>query len=355
MTNYVMQIMWHINNECNFTCRHCYNNEQKKHPVDRLDFQQSVIKRIADLQSHYRIIRVGLLGGEPFIDPNIIRVIELLHSQGIKRIDISTNGSLITPDLARRLKEVNVGMVQVSLEGPTAVINDVVRGNGSFDKALKGLRLLREAGIDTGIMTTVSQFNLPYIEKMVELATKEGNKIIAFNRMLPIGRGETEGLHCLTSNDLYLMMALIHQLSREYHGKLDISSDDPLLYIPTDQDSFTENNYGGCGAGIGSIAINHDGSVFPCRRLPINIGNLANDSLIGIINSSRLDCFYNRKFLRGECGVCDYRQICGGCRAAAYAFTGDYLNEDPQCWKISKKGGLQNGSAEQRASRLQVK
>lgn len=340
MTDYVMQIMWHINNECNFSCCHCYNDKQKKHPVDRLDFQQFVIKRIADLQNHYQIIRVGLLGGEPLMDPNVIQLIELLHCQGIKRIDISTNGSLVNADIAKRLKEVNVGMVQVSLEGPTAVINDAVRGTGSFNKALKGLRLLRNAGIDTGIMATVSRFNLPYIEEMVDMALSEGVKIIAFNRMLPIGNGETKGLKCLTSDNLRLMMFLIHQLSEKYRGRLDISSDDPLIYIPIGGNVFTDNNYGGCGAGIGSLAINYDGSVYPCRRLPINIGNLANNSLIDIINSSRLDCLYDRGTLKGECGICDYRQICGGCRAAAYAFSGDYLNEDPQCWKISEKGGL---------------
>ena len=135
------------------------------------------------------------------------------------------------------------------------------------------------------------------------------------------------------------MISLIHLLD-EKCPQIDVSSDDPLLYVPMDGKSFTQNHFGGCGAGIGNLAICYDGTVFPCRRLPIGLGNVKDVSLIDIISSRILDCFYDRKeFFKGKCGVCEYRDICGGCRAAAYAFTNDYLNPDPQCWMVPEEGG----------------
>ena len=329
----VMQIMWHINNECNFRCLHCYEEQYTPIPIDRWDFQKGVIDRIIELQTAREIIRVGLLGGEPLFDPNIVKIVEALYSRGIKRVDISTNGALADRKLAKELKESNITMIQVSLEGPIAEINDKVRGRGSFDKAVQGLRLFNEFGISTGIMMTVTKLNLQFIEEMVIFALNEGVSIVSFNRMLPIGRGKRNKLPVLDADETKHMITLIHSLDERNHG-IDVSSDDPLLYVPMNGKSYTVNKYGGCGAGIGNLAICHDGTVFPCRRLPVKIGNIINKSLIDIINSSSLDCFYNREnSLKGKCRICDYRQICGGCRASAFAFTGDYMQSDPQCWQ----------------------
>lgn len=341
MGKYVIQIMWHLNNECNFKCRHCYIQEQKTTPVDRWPFQQKVIKSILELAEQYDIIRVGLLGGEPLLDPNIVKVISGLRQAGIGRVDISTNGSLVTEKLAKEMCDAGVKMVQVSLEGPTAELNDIVRGLNSFKSAVTGLKKLQKAGIETGIMTTVSKLNLNHIEAMVDFAHEHGARIVAFNRMLPIGQGGGRFLQSLSAQEVKAMISKVHELDKKYNS-MDVSSDDPLLYVPMNNVSFTDNSFGGCGAGIGNLAICHDGTVFPCRRLPIEVGNISNSSLIDIINSDKLDCFYNRgQSLKGACGLCEHKFICGGCRAAAYAFSGDLSAEDPQCWKIAEIAGGQ--------------
>jgi len=329
----IMQIMWHLNNECNFQCLHCYEELFNPNPVDRWEFQLSVINRIVELQKFREIIRVGLLGGEPLLDPNIVKVVNALYDRGIKRVDISTNGSLADKEMVKALKKANVTMAQISLEGPVAEVNDKVRGRGSFDKAIKGLRLFNEFGISTGIMMTVTKFNLQFIEEMVVFGLKEGVSIVSFNRMLPLGRGKKRKLPVLDAEEVKQMITSIHSLDENNPG-IEVSSDDPLLYVPINGKSYTVNTYGGCGAGIGNLAICHDGTIFPCRRLPVEIGNSTNNSLIDIINSSALDCLYDREnSLKGKCRVCDHRQICGGCRASALAFTGDHLQSDPQCWQ----------------------
>ncbi|MBU4142741.1 SPASM domain-containing protein, partial [Patescibacteria group bacterium] len=249
-----------------------------------------------------------------------------------ERVDLGSNGTLIDESLAEELKAAGVKMVQISLEGPSPEINDFIRGRGSFQKAIMGLRWLKDCGVDTGIMVTVSKFNFAFIGEMIELAFREGVKLVTFNRLLPLGRAKKKALRCLDPSEIKQMISLVHFFDKKYQG-LDVSSDDPLLYVPLEGRRFTVNAFGGCGAGVGSLAICHDGTVFPCRRLPIKVGDIKNSSLANIINSSRLDCFFDREtHLKGKCAPCDYRQICGGCRAAAYAFTGDHLGSDPQCW-----------------------
>jgi len=331
---YVIQIMWHLNDECNLRCTHCYDEKKFKSltPIDRWSFQCNVIDRIVELGQYYNIIRVGLLGGEPLFDPNIFRIIAKLREKGIARIDISTNGILVTSSFACQLKNAGIQLIQVSLDGPNPKVNDVIRGNGNFSKALPGLRNLVAAGIETGIMTTVYHDNLHHMEEMVKLAAREKLKIISFNRFLPIGRGKKSKLQPLTDQELKQMITLVHQLDKQYLG-LDVSSDDPLLYVPVGSYAGSNNTCGGCGAGIGNLAICHDGTVFPCRRLPIAVGNIQKISLLDIINSQQMDCFYSRhSFLEGKCGACQHQSICGGCRAAAYAFTSNHLGSDPQCW-----------------------
>lgn len=165
------------------------------------------------------------------------------------------------------------------------------------------------------------------------MSEREGAKLVAFNRMLPIGNGKSGLLTPLDGNEMKQMMNLIHSLNDS--RDIEVTSDDPLLYVPIDGRQFSFNEVGGCGAGIGNLAICHDGEVFPCRRLPIFVGNTVNDSLIDIINSEKMDCFYDREsFLEGACVECESRQICGGCRAAAYAYTDNHLSQDPQCWKL---------------------
>jgi len=337
----VIQIMWHLNNECNLQCRHCYIQNQSHVPVDRLQFQLQIIDRIIELQTHYNLIRVGILGGEPLLDPNIFTLIKQLKKLGVERVDIGTNATLIDDDCADRMNQLGVKMVQVSLEGHTAAINDYVRGTGSFERSIRGLRNLRKCNIDVGIMTTVSRFNLQYIENIAMMAESEGAKLVAFNRMLPMGKGKSGELVPLDGLEMRQMMSCIHSLNASI--SIEVTSDDPLLYVPMNEQQYVPSSaFGGCGAGIGNLAICHDGAVFPCRRLPIAVGNATCDSLIDIINSEKMNCFYNRpSFLKGLCGECEFQQICGGCRASAYAWSGDHLGCDPQCWRTltAQKGG----------------
>lgn len=337
MAKYVMQIMWYINNECNLRCKHCYVEKFCATPIDRLEIQTLTIDRIAQLNTDYEIIRVGMLGGEPLLDPNIFRLISSLRGNGIDKIDVSTNGTRVTRDTATKLTDVGVNMVQVSLDGPNQQTNDAIRGSGSFKRALNGLRLLVKADIKTTIMMTISKSNLGSIIPMVEMAHYEGIALIVFNRLLPICHGKSNKLPILSSSELRQMFELVREL-RERYTDMDITSEDPLFHVSTNETAISGEYFGGCSAGIGNLAISYDGTVYPCRKLPIIIGNVRESSLLEIIESSELNCFYDRAiYLKGKCRTCLFVQSCGGCRAAALAITGDHLNSDPQCWLTSER------------------
>ena len=337
---------WHITERCNLRCIHCYQERYNNPSESSLAQLEKIADQIILTLGKWRKKgRIALTGGEPFLKKELFPLMEYLEqSKHIWRIGILTNGTLIDEKIADRLKTFQkLYYVQISLDGASQETNDFIRGKGSYEKAMNSLNVLREKGINTRLMFTVHKRNLQEVPSLIDLAIKEKISTLTIERFVPEGRGAE-------IKDWFLTKGETHRLFQYVSRRSDIEykKGTPLkilkyrtLWANIDPERAKTANTppeidlgGMCSVGMESLTILSDGTVLPCRRLPIPIGNLRNDSIFKIWYTSELLWrIRNKNNLKGKCNGCDLIPRCSGCRAIAYAVTGDYLAEDPQCWK----------------------
>ena len=224
-------------------------------------------------------------------------------------------------------------LVQISIEGKQPT-HDRIRGQGSYDQALRTIKKLKEHRIEVTINMTLSKYNYKEIKDVIQLALKEADRF-AFSRLILQGSAkEKMQQEMLTPKELKSVFRQVYRLKNKYH-QIDIPLRDPIwhefLHVkPKCADSMVH----GCSIGYSGLTVDVDGTIFPCRRLPIPIGNLFKDDLVDIWNHSPvLNQLRDRDLLKGSCQNCDQRWLCGGCRAVAFSIENDFLAEDPQCFK----------------------
>ncbi len=337
---------WHITEGCNLRCIHCYQelyNNRSDLSLDQLKKIENEI--ILALKKWKKKGRIALTGGEPFIKKDLFSLMDYLEqSKDIWKIGILTNGILVDEKISDRLKTFQkLHYVQISLDGASEETNDFIRGKGSYNKAVNSFRILDKKGINTRLMFTVHKRNLQEVPSLIDLAIKEKVDTLTIERFVPEGKGAE-------FKDLLLTKEQVHKLFQyvSHRADLEYQKGTPLkilkyrtLWANINPERAEATNVpleidlgGMCSIGIDSLTILPDGTVFPCRRLPIPIGNLKKDSIYKIwYTSNILWKIRNKNNLKGKCKGCDLIPRCSGCRAIAYSVTGDYLAEDPQCWK----------------------
>ena len=334
---------WHITERCNFSCSHCYQDPHKHSEELPLSDLIETAKKIQHaLATWQREGHIAITGGEPFLHPHMFDILEYLEGiDEVTRLSVLTNASLIDKTTIQRLLAISkLNFVQVSLEGATPETNDGIRRKGAFNLTIKAIRNLQEAGIPVRVMATIQRDNAHEAVDILRLCQREGVSKLSFERMVPTGAGAKCG------NDRILSPAELSHLMQELLDNENSNSSLLLkartlwaLLDPEGKSLNGENNPIGamCSAGTDGLCIMPDGNVLPCRRLPIVIGNLKTDSIFEIwYKSPVLWELRKRTEFKGKCGSCELIPRCSGCRAIAYAVTGDYLAEDPQCWKINE-------------------
>jgi AdoMet-dependent heme synthase len=335
-------VQLHITEQCNLRCKHCY--QQGCRPDDMsLSEITSIIDEISDMLTDWKDTHhidftssFNVTGGEPFLRRDFFNVLEELKNKGFDTFILS-NGTLIDRDKADALAKLAVKGVQVSIEGPEN-IHDAIRGQGSFSSSVKGIRNLLEAGIPVTLNTTLSDVNAPSFMDVIDLASSLGVQRVGFSRLVPTGRGG-DMLSTMLSQEV---LKDLYKTIFSFDAKgLQIVTGDPVasqLNNPDVHDGETPFPSGGCAAGISGLTILPDGTVTPCRRLPIPIGNVKEDSLREIwATSDVLQGLRDKSRYTGKCGECSKWSACRGCRAVAYAISkahgnASYLAEDPQCF-----------------------
>jgi len=328
---------WHITGKCNLRCSHCYHESYSSdNELGIYDLLHVADKMEETLGKWGKKGTLSITGGEPFVVSD--KMLPLLkHIDALKHVhhfDILTNGCYITEDVVDHLKKFNkIRRIQLSLEGSSPEINDAIRGSGSFDKTINAIRLLKENDFQVAVMMTISNFNVSEIEPLIDLLAEERVDTFAAERFIPEGRGLEMQQYLLDKDQLRQVFSGLYEraLGQE---KPRILLYRPLFALLDDKDPTVGAM---CSVGTNALTIMHDGTIYPCRRLPIPIGNALTDSFYEIWYTSEL--LWNiRKTgnLKGKCSGCDLIPVCRGCRAMAYAVSGDYLAEDPQCWKWGK-------------------
>ena len=338
---------WHITNKCNLRCVHCYQNDYSESSELSLKELKSIAEKIDyTLKKWGKVGRIAITGGEPFVRKDLFDFLHFLEQQpNIRRIGILSNGTLIKNSINSLKKLKKLHYVQFSIEGRRE-INDEIRGKGIFDTVIESSRLLVEACIPIRWMITLHKKNVDEVSHLIDLAIANKVDTLTFERFIPMGSGKILNEYVLSPSELEKIFSYIIQRSDE-----EIANGVPLailklrtLWVLCDPQRAERNNLSlaeevgaSCSIGMDSLCILPDATLLPCRRLPIPIGNLKEDSIFKIWYSSKvLWDIRNKHNLKGKCNNCEFIARCGGCRATAYAVTGDYLAEDPQCWKKTK-------------------
>jgi radical SAM protein with 4Fe4S-binding SPASM domain len=343
-------VVWNYTNACNLKCVHCYQRADKPTP-DELTTEERL--HVVDQLVEDKVSALAFSGGEPLMRRDLFKVAEYAHEKGLY-LSVATNGTLLTRDAVESLRRSGVSYVEISLDGACKETHDSFRGvEGSFDRTLKGIENAVDAGLFTCIAITATKKDLHEIPMIYQLAKKmKVKRVIVFN-FIPTGRGEEIVKYDLSPREREdLMIYLYSQLAKGHIEALctapqysrvclqESSKAGRDLLSPTHFAALDFHGkakqlsdfLGGCGAGRLYCAIQPNGLITPCVFMPIVVGDLRKQSLKDIwLNSEVMDSLRDRDNLKGRCGHCTYKYICGGCRARAYAYYGDYLAPDPGC------------------------
>jgi len=373
-------VAWEITRRCNLACAHCRASAEDVDYDGELSAEEcfSLIDQIAGVAKPILI----LTGGEPLCRPDVFDIGRYAAERGL-RVVLGTNGTLIDGDVARKLKQVPVSRVGVSIDFPTAGLQDDFRGrSGAFEGAIKGIEQAQRAGIDIQINSTITKKNAVLIGSLLDLALDMG--AVAFHpfMLVPTGRGRQLADVVLSPEEHERILNWIYDKQVELGDRIQFKPTDAPHYMRVAmqrRDGRTVSNEGlinqapteiplspplrkgdigglqhrgltdasstqhkghhtldslsrGCLAGTGFCFISHVGRVQGCGYLDVEAGNVRDQDFVSIWSDSlvfkRLRDLSN---LKGKCGACEYRRPCGGCRARAYEKTGDYLDAEPYC------------------------
>jgi len=324
---------WHITERCNQRCTHCYHESYDAGgELDREQLLESADQMLAAAEKWGKYASFSLTGGEPFIRRDDLLTLAN-YLDGKERnayYDILTNGALLNGEIVSELADLGkLRRVQLSFEGASPETNDRIRGEGSFDKTISAVRLLKGAELTVSVMTTVSRANSREILPLIDILENEGVDTFALERFIPEGQGKKIDSEAMSAEEVREVFQAVYEVGR-IPRDIRVLMYRPLFGI-LDSEDLTIGAM--CSVGTNALTIMHDGTVLPCRRLPVPLGNIRTDSLFKIwYDSPMLWEIRNPSNLKGKCDGCELIPICRGCRAVAYANTGDYLAEDPQCW-----------------------
>ncbi|GBF11996.1 radical SAM protein [Tepidibacillus infernus] len=335
-------IFWELTEGCNLKCVHCRATAQPNRNKEELSTEEAyqVIDQIASLGDPILI----LTGGEPLYRPDFYEIASYALQKGLK-VALATNGTLIDQYHARKIKEIGIKRVSISIDGANKETHDGFRGiPGAFDQALEGAKFLQDAGVDVQFNTTISKHNVDQIEELLQLAVDKKAVALHLFMLVPVGCGiQIAENQMLPSEQYEEVLAWFSEQSRE--APLEIKATcAPHYYRIIRQkakergEKVTFQTHGmaamtkGCLAGTGVFFISHKGKVQPCGYLPVEAGDVKKQTLKEIWNESPVFLkLRDQESLEGKCSVCEYINVCSGCRARAFYETGNYMAEEPYC------------------------
>ena len=356
-------VVWNISRACNLKCVHCYNDSGSSKAPDELSTDEA--KVVLDDLAEFGVPSVLFSGGEPLMRHDLFELIAYAVEKGLRAV-ISTNGTLITAELAEKIKQNNVSYVGISLDG-IGKINDQFRGvEGAFDRAVAGIRNCQDAGVRIGLRLTLTKRNVQDLESLFDFFEKENIERACFYHFVPSGRGENIAKDDLTHKQTREAIDIILAKTKQYKQagrKTDILTvdnhvDGVYLYLKLKEEDTARaenvhkllmwNGGGMYSSGVGIGCIDFHGKVHPdqfwghyelgdVRKRPFSrIWTDTSDPLLGGLKE-------RKKHIKGRCRLCQFFNICGGSlRVRADLHYGDPWAPDPACYLSDNEIGMDN-------------
>ena len=337
-------IAWEITRRCNLNCVHCRSSSQLD-AVGHPDFSLDEAKRVLDEIHSYASPVMVLSGGEPLLRPDVFDIAAYGTGLGL-RMCLATNGTLVTSEICRKIKESGIRMVSLSLDGSTAAVHDDFRSQpGAFDGVMNAIRLFNEHQIEFLINSSFTQRNKEEAPKIYQLVKSLGATAWYLFMIVPTGRGEDIMGELIPADEYEDMLNWHYDMEKEEDTLLVRPTCAPQYYRIVLQRAKAEGEHfrrrslkfstggsKGCLAGQLICLIDVDGNILPCSYFPKAAGNIRTQSFQDIWENSQLLLdLRNFSGYKDNCGRCEYINVCGGCRARSYAITGDYLAGEPFC------------------------
>lgn len=344
-------VVWNTTRTCNLKCVHCYSNSEAKAYPGELDTDSG--KALIDDLSQYKIPALLFSGGEPLTRKELFELLTYARKSGLRTV-ISTNGTLITPELAKKIKDIGVTYVGVSLDGLEDT-NDKFRGvSGAFTRAMQGFRNLVDAGQKVGLRMTLTKQNVADIDRIFDFIEKEHINRACFYHLVPSGRGQD--VVGLAPGEARYAIDRILARTKEFCDRkmpveiltVDNHCDGPYIYMKLKKEGsaraeevkelLTWNGGGLYSSGVGIACVDWLGNVHPDQFwMYYTFGNVKERKFSEIWQDTGdplLSGLKNRKsLLKGRCGMCRFKDMCGGAlRVRADLFHGDPWAPDPACY-----------------------
>ena len=344
--------IWEVTQACDLACVHCRASAQPDRNPMELSTEEG--KQLIDQIAALKVPVFVLTGGDPIKRPDLFELIGHARSVGV-RVSLTPSATpLLTKEIVEQLKEAGLARLAVSMDGASAETHDAFRGmSGSLARTLDAVRWANEIGLPVQVNTTFSRRNIGEIDNIVALMEKLKITLWSVFFLVPMGRGKLNDL--LSAEEFEAVFAKVHSLSKT--ASFDIKTTEAQHYRRfLLQQRVVERKLGmdiaspheravdaigraprGLNDGKGFLFISHKGEVFPSGFLPLSAGSIREQGLATIYRDSQLfrDLRDTSK-LEGKCGSCEFKEICGGSRARAYALTGNPHAEEPCCSYIPK-------------------
>ena len=316
-----VNLTWEITHQCNLNCIHCLSSSQSAF-ADELTLAEC--RAVVDQLAALKVFEINFGGGEPLMKDYFLDLVGYIHTKGIVTC-ISTNGTLLNRENVAFLAGNPLVHIQVSLDGPDPQVNDLIRGQGTYQRALKGVELLAAAKIPFSLNTVVTSLNYLQLDRMRALAAAYGANL-RVSRFRPSGRARQSW------EKLKLRASQLEALSEWLGNNPGILTGDSFFSISGE--GRRELGLDMCGACKMTCCIDPRGAVYPCAFLQVeefHSGNLKIDSFKSIWDSSAV--FLKFRALEPQaCKICPRFNTCrGGCPAVAYFVKNDLNSADPEC------------------------
>jgi radical SAM protein with 4Fe4S-binding SPASM domain len=339
--------VWEVTGACNLRCIHCHAISGQA-AADELttDEGKKLIDQLA-AESEFRTL--VYTGGEPLVRPDIFELLRHSQKAGLANI-IATNGTLIDEEMAFKLKDHGVVCNAISFDAADPAVHDKIRNHsGAFDLAIRGIEATKKAGILLQINTTAMEYNMPHLPELMDFADERSAGIMLMYQLVAVGRGEKIEKATLKKSANKYLSELIAR--KQKNAKTIIEPVAGPQYWPYLLEKrgirkgwllkMAGKVFHGCAAGRGFVYVKANGDVWPCPFVEVSGGNAREKSFSDIYRKSKLfdDLRRREDKLKGLCGECLYKTVCGGCRGRAHAYSGDYLAEDPRCFIRERENG----------------
>lgn len=340
--NALRMVFWELTNACNLKCIHCRACPADEKSPDELTTDEG--KDLLDQIASFSKAAVVLSGGEPLVRPDVFEIAQHGTNLGLRML-LATNGTTVTPEIAQQIVHAGIQRVSVSIDGASAASHDSFRRiDGAFDQSWQGIEHLKTVGVPFQINTTIARHNINEIPAILDLAIARGAAALHIFLLVPTGCGkEIADDEMIDPQDYERILDWFYERSKDVEIGLKATCAPHYYRIMRQKDSAQGASpvrpaHGpdavtrGCLAGSAVCFVSHKGEVLPCGYLTVSAGNIRQVPFKQVWDEAEVfQVLRNPDNLEGKCGGCEFRRVCMGCRARAYAYTGNYLASEPYC------------------------